>query len=198
MEPVSHERPLKDVAQHMRLIETERLRLREPRLEDRDGVWSAAHHPANITKGMQWDPPTTKEEPDVFTKKALDGWEDGDHLVWTIEDKSTKEFLGRFALLKREDKNDRWYIGYWLHPNHHGKGYLTEAAQAAVDAAFEHMRIDSIISSHASWNVASGRVMQKIGMRHVGHDPKGFHKHGEDHPEEQYELTREEWERAGR
>lgn len=180
----------------LRTIETDRLRLRPPEFQDRDGVWSAAHHPANITKGMQWDPPKTKEEPDEFTRTAIDGWEKGDQFTWSIDAKDADEFVGRVAILKRKDKNDRWYIGYWLHPDRHGQGYMAEAAKAAVDAVFEHMGIDSIISSHASWNAASGKVLQKIGMRHMGHDPEGFRKNGERHPEEQYELTREEWLRS--
>lgn len=180
----------------LRTLETERLRLRMPVFEDRDGVWSAAHHPADITKGMQWDPPTTKEEPDEFTRIALEGWEKGDHFVWSIDDKDTGAFLGRVAILKRKDKGFRWYIGYWLHPDHHGKGLMTEACAAAIDAVFTHLPVDSIISSHASWNEASGKVLRKIGMRHVGHDPEGFHKHGKNYPEEQYELTREEWEKG--
>jgi hypothetical protein len=61
MESKRDEVDLKERAQEVRILETERLRLRPPQREDRDAVWSAAHHPSELTKGMLWDPPETME-----------------------------------------------------------------------------------------------------------------------------------------
>lgn len=179
----------------MEILETNRLRLRKPDFGDREAVWSAAHHEANITKGMLWDPPQTMEELDGFTRDSLDGWTRGDSLVWTIEEKDTHEFLGRIALRKKEEKR-AWYVGFWIHPHHHGRGFVTEAARAVIAAAFERLHAPAIVSSHAEWNVASGKVMAKLGMRRVGHNPVGFVKHGKSVPEEEYELTYDEWMRT--
>lgn len=101
--------------------------------------------------------------------------------------------MGRIVIRKQKDAHDVWYIGFWMHPDQQGKGYVTEAAQAAVDAAFGRIRMNAIVSSHADWNVGSGKVLQKIGMRRTGYNPAGFTKHGKDVPEEEYELTYDEW-----
>ncbi len=193
MESQSHDQTLEEMAGEIQVIETKRLRLRLPKMEDRDGVWSAAHHASDMTKGLSWDPPTSMEELDKFTKESLEGWKRGDSLVWTIEDKETHAFFGRVVIRKQEKKDDVWYIGYWIHPDHQGNGYITEAAQAAVDAAFDHIHMNAIISSHATWNTISGRVLSKIGMRHTGGNPMGFMKKGEYVSEEEYELTYDEW-----
>lgn len=184
---------LEEMANEIQVVETERLRLRLPTIEDRESVWTAAHHESDLTKGMLWDPPETLEQVDEWTQNSLLGWERGDSLTWTIEGKESQEFLGRLVIRKQENKDNVWYLGFWIHPHHQGKGYVTEAAQAAVDAAFEHMNMNTIISSHADWNTGSGKVLVKIGMRHMGHNPAGFKKHGKDIPEEEYELTYDEW-----
>lgn len=177
----------------MQMIETDRLRLRLPQPKDREGVWSAAHHEADITKGMMWDPPETMDEIDQWTLNALDGWKRGDSLTWTIEQKATQEFIGRIVMRKQQEKGNVWYIGFWIHPHHQRKGYVTEAVAAVIDAGFTRIHMNAIVSSHADWNTGSAKALLKIGMRHTGHNPAGFQKHGKDVPEEEYELTYDEW-----
>ncbi len=187
---------LEELVSAVRILETERCRLRPPSDEDRENVWTAAHHPSDITKGMLWDPPEKKEVIDEWTKNSLKSWEQGDNLQWTITDKETEEFLGRIVIRKQENKDNVWYIGFWAHPDKQGKGYTTEAAKAVVDAAFQILGVQSIISSHATWNKGSGNVLLKVGMKYTGHNPAGFKKHGEDVPEEEYELTRTDWQKT--
>ncbi|MDB4979051.1 MAG: hypothetical protein JWM56_1237 [Candidatus Peribacteria bacterium] len=182
-----------EMAQEIRILETERCFLRPPSVDDHDEVWTAAHHEANITKGMLWDPPKTKEEMNDWTERSVSGWKQGNNLSWTIENKNTKEFLGRIVIRQQENMKNTWYMGYWIHPEQEGKGYTTEAAKAVRDAGFKIMKIDTLISSHADWNIGSGRVLAKIGMRHTGHNPKGFIKHGKNVPEEEYKMTYDEW-----
>ena len=51
---------------------------------------------------------------------------------------------------------------YW------GLGYATEAAAVVVRFGFETLALNRIFAMHFSRNPASGRVLQKIGMRHEG------------------------------
>jgi RimJ/RimL family protein N-acetyltransferase len=59
-------------------------------------------------------------------------------------------------------------LGYWLGVPFWGHGYATEAAHAVVRHAFEHLKLNRIFASHFDGNVASARVLQKLGMRHEG------------------------------
>lgn len=59
-------------------------------------------------------------------------------------------------------------LGYWLGKPSWGKGYMTEAAQAAVDAVFSHTNLPLIKSSHFEINGASQRVLEKLGFEDVG------------------------------
>ena len=54
---------------------------------------------------------------------------------------------------------------YAIMPAFRGQGYATEAAQALVDYAFQHLRLKRVIATTTYENAASMGVMRKIGMR---------------------------------
>jgi ribosomal-protein-alanine N-acetyltransferase len=59
-------------------------------------------------------------------------------------------------------------LGYWIAPDRWGRGYATEAARAVVAFGFETWGLARIEASHFLRNPASGRVLEKIGMRREG------------------------------
>lgn len=59
-------------------------------------------------------------------------------------------------------------LGYWLGVPFWGNGYATEAAHAVVRYGFEQIKLHRIFASHFEGNVASARVLEKLGMRHEG------------------------------
>jgi RimJ/RimL family protein N-acetyltransferase len=56
-------------------------------------------------------------------------------------------------------------IGWRLGRRHWGQGLATEAAHAALRFAFTDRGLDRVVSVHQVGNDASGRIMQKLGMR---------------------------------
>ena len=59
-------------------------------------------------------------------------------------------------------------IGYELSPRHWGHGYATEAARAMVQFGFTELRLHRICAWCIADNVASTRVLEKLGMRLEG------------------------------
>lgn len=59
-------------------------------------------------------------------------------------------------------------LGYWLARDAWGQGYMSEAAQAAVDHHFEGTADEVIRSSHFEGNHGSQRILQKLGFVEVG------------------------------
>lgn len=59
-------------------------------------------------------------------------------------------------------------LGYWLGVPYWGQGYATEAARAILEYGFQTLGLHRIYASYVPHNVASGRVLQKIGMRREG------------------------------
>jgi RimJ/RimL family protein N-acetyltransferase len=59
-------------------------------------------------------------------------------------------------------------LGYWVGKSYWNHGYCTEAARAVVRFAFEDLGLRRVFAQRYRRNPASGRVMQKAGMRHEG------------------------------
>ncbi len=59
-------------------------------------------------------------------------------------------------------------IGYGISRTHWGKGYTTEAARAVISWAFETFTLAKVMGRADSRNVASWKVMEKLGMHREG------------------------------
>ena len=64
--------------------------------------------------------------------------------------------------------HSRGEIGYWIGREMWGRGYATEAAQAMVVFGFDTLCLNRIQAHHFTRNRASGRVLEKVGMRFEG------------------------------
>ena len=65
-------------------------------------------------------------------------------------------------------------IGWVFHPQYQGQGYATEAATALFQYGFETLGLHRIIATCQPENVASWRVMEKLGMHREAHFRKVF------------------------
>ncbi len=65
-------------------------------------------------------------------------------------------------------EHERGELGYWIGRPYWGRGFATEAAAAVVDWAFRELGLRRVHASHFRDNPPSGRVLQKLGMRHEG------------------------------
>jgi len=59
-------------------------------------------------------------------------------------------------------------LGYWIGVPYWGQGFATEAANAMIAFGFDTLRLNEIYAHHFAGNIASQRVLEKIGMRHEG------------------------------
>jgi len=83
-------------------------------------------------------------------------------------------------------------LGYWLDRDHHGKGYMTEAAQAVVADHFAR-RDESLQSGHLVGNAASANVLSKLGFRNTAVITRFARPVGYDVPLQRMELTKADW-----
>ena len=76
--------------------------------------------------------------------------------------------IGNCGIRRKPDNDWEADIGYELAPEHWGKGYATEAAQAIVEFGFTEMSLHRISSWCIADNAASVRVLEKAGLRPEG------------------------------
>jgi len=73
------------------------------------------------------------------------------------------------SLLWASEENRQGEIGFIAHPAHHGHGYATEAARPLLRFAFETLGLHRVVGRLEPRNVASARVLEKLGMRLEAH-----------------------------
>jgi RimJ/RimL family protein N-acetyltransferase len=87
----------------------------------------------------------------------------------------------------------QYEIGYGVIPNEREKGYATEAATILVDYLFLSKDIVRIQADTTEGNLASQRVLEKVGFKREGILRKVNFEHGAWRNAIQFSILREEW-----
>ncbi len=86
---------------------------------------------------------------------------------FAVELKENQEFIGFVGILKvpfESHFTPAIEIGWRLASKHFGKGYATEAAREVLEFAWDELHLKEVVSFTTESNLASRRVMEKIGM----------------------------------
>jgi RimJ/RimL family protein N-acetyltransferase len=84
-----------------------------------------------------------------------------------------------------------------MDPAFWNRGYTTEAAIALVDFAFRQLGLNRVSAEHMVHNPASGRVLEKAGLRPEGLLRQHAKKWGRFHDVAVFGLVREDWSPSG-
>jgi RimJ/RimL family protein N-acetyltransferase len=87
---------------------------------------------------------------------------------WFVVRDPQGEAVGMCGIVVGREGLDSPDIGYALLARHAGHGYATEAARAVLAHARDVMDLPKVAAITAADNVASQRVLEKIGLRFVG------------------------------
>jgi RimJ/RimL family protein N-acetyltransferase len=117
---------------------------------------------------------TTMNIPHPYPDGAAEEWiathretfDSGKGANFAVTLRSTGELIGGCGLVIREI-HKRAELGYYIGKQYWGNGYATEAAKAVIQYAFSR-GIHRVFAEHYHTNPASGRVLQKAGMKHEG------------------------------
>ena len=149
------------------MIETERLVLRPPRLEDASELLAAFADPEAmryIGDGSTTDLASSEEAVARWLKR-WDAWGIG---MFVVERREDGRVLGRSGFLRWDPETweiggSETEVGWGLAREHWGRGYATEAALALRDWAIAERGLTRLISLIQPGNVPSVRVAEKIG-----------------------------------
>jgi RimJ/RimL family protein N-acetyltransferase len=152
-------------------IRTQRLILRRWRATDR-APFAALNADPEVME--HFPGPMTAEASDAFVDRIEAFWEQNGYGRFAVEVPGEAECIG-FVGIQRLPFLPKDEIGWRLARPFWGRGYATEAAQAALRDAFERLELDEVVSITVPANVRSTRVMERIGLKH--HPERDF-----DHP----------------
>jgi len=107
----------------------------------------------------------TPEETWEGIRRVQARWDKYNFSWWAIKEKSSGVIVGAACLQHLANVDGApLEIGWRLVPEHNGKGYATEAAQAIVDYAAEQVGATYLVAVADPANIPSQRVMQRLGM----------------------------------
>lgn len=147
------------------ILETERLRLRKPVLDDARVIFTTYAQDPEVTRYLTWRPNKSVDETCEFLRECLRAWEEGRSFQWAIVRKEDEQLLGMVG--SRVDGH-KWELGYVLARSYWGRGYMTEAVTRVVHWALQQKDIYRVWSVCDIDNPPSARVMEKAGMVREG------------------------------
>ena len=150
------------------ILRTERLVLREFQTDD----WKATHVYQNDPRYLRFydresmSPADTQGLISAFLAFQADRPRRSTQLAITLA--GTGELIGNVGVRREGADHPVADLGYELSPMHWGRGYATEAATAMRDWAFAQQGLARLHAHCIAQNVASSRVLEKLGMRREG------------------------------
>lgn len=180
-------------------VDTDRLRLRLLTDSDVDAVHRYQSDPA-VCRYLPYEP---RDRATVAAKLA--DWSqrttvaaEGDFLQLAIERREDGRVLGDLFFSLRSLQHEVGVIGWTLDPEHHGRGYVTEAARAMLALAFDRMGLHRVMAELDLRNTASAAVCRRLGMREEARFMEAFLYKGEWSDTAVHALLAREWREAER
>jgi len=111
------------------------------------------------------DPPFSSEQEAHDFVLGYDRYRNDGFGRWAAINKSDQAFIGWSGLNRIGSDID---LGYRFFRSVWGQGFATEAARACLDFGFDQLGMSRIIARALPENVASWKVLEKVGMQFTG------------------------------
>ncbi|MFE1550387.1 GNAT family N-acetyltransferase [Streptomyces sp. NPDC058718] len=143
-------------------LTTDRLRLRNFVPGDADAVYESCQDP-DIRRWTVVPDPYTRQDADFFLNRLVpDGWREDSEYPFAVEPLAGGPLLAAIGLHSRD--SGVWEVGYWLHKDHRGHGYMTEAVRALAHWAFTGLGCTRLIWRAEVGNAGSRAVAERVGF----------------------------------
>ncbi|MET3499064.1 ribosomal-protein-alanine N-acetyltransferase [Mucilaginibacter rubeus] len=151
----------------MHFLNTDRLGLRG--LLESDALQILAlRSNAEVNKHLDRAANTTVDEALSFIKKIEDIVSNNEGFYWAITLKDKDELIGTICYWNLNAANKSAEIGYELHPDYHGQGFMQEAISAVLAFGFNDQHFELITACPKQGNESSVKLLKKTGFSLAG------------------------------
>ena len=168
------------------VLETERLVLRAPCLEDAKAVAQLANDRRIAENTARIPHPYSLVDAEKFIASA--NRTDGE-ITFLI----TREGIVLGAVGIRLPEREPPELGYWIGAKFWGHGYATEAVHAVIDHAFADPDFEALCAGARVTNPASRRVLEKCGFQWTGVGLTRIRALASSAPVDRFRLERAIW-----
>lgn len=146
-------------------FETERLLLRKPRLEDVHAIFEGWAQDPEVARYLTWRLHERIEQTQEFVQSCIRAWEGERRFPYMITLKETGQVIG---MIDPRIEGPKVGVGYVAARTHWGKGYMPETTRVIIAWAFQQPSIYRVYATTDVENIASRRVLEKVGMQCEG------------------------------
>jgi [ribosomal protein S5]-alanine N-acetyltransferase len=144
-------------------IETERLLLRKPTLTDA-GALFALRANKSVNQYLDGFQHNTIEQTQQFLRDLIAGLDAGKSPYWMMMLKESPVFVGTICIWNVHSIAQKAEVGYVLHPDYQGSGYMHEAMEQVLNHARYHMGLHTIEAYTHKYNARSIKLLDKNGF----------------------------------
>ncbi|SHF37717.1 Protein N-acetyltransferase, RimJ/RimL family [Seinonella peptonophila] len=134
--------------------------------------WKDVHKYASQSVVCKYQPwgPNTEEESKTFVEQAIVDSKANprSRYAFAIIENEKGSLIGAAEINIRDFKNKNGELAYIVHPDYWGMGFATEAAKLFIDFGFSELNLHRIFATCDPRNIASSKVLVKIGMSKEG------------------------------
>jgi len=162
-------RRLKEILNHLgtKKLETSRLILRKHEMTDAGDIFRNWVTDPEVSRFWGWNPHKNIDETKSILAVWIDEYAKLETYHWIIVLKDISQAIGYIYLNETNEIDDSVAVHYALSRKYWNQGIMTEACKRVFGFAFSELQAKIIRSRHHADNPASGKVMQKCGMRYV-------------------------------
>jgi len=144
------------------MIETPRLLIRSFDEKDGPALFEYLSNP-NVYRFEPGEPISMEKALELASKRSRN------NDFWAVIQKNTQQLVGHLYFKQVEPAAFlTWELGYIFNPLFHNNGYATESASALIQYGFKQFDIHRVTAFCNPENIASWKVMEKIGMTREG------------------------------
>lgn len=148
-------------------FETVRLVLRQHDMTDADDMFRNWVTDLEVSRFWAWEPHKDVMETKSLLARWIEEYADLKTYHWIIELKSIAQAIGYIYLNAFDEADKNAAVHFALSRTYWNQGIMTEACKGVLAFAFSVIGLESVLAWHHIDNPASGRVMQKCGMRYI-------------------------------
>lgn len=147
------------------ILETERLLLREFDEDDAEAFYPLVSNPdvLRFTLDPSGGVNSVEQSLEMLRSRSMADYRKHGFGRLAVVEKASHQLIG-FAGLKYLEERGEVDLGYRLLPTHWGRGFATESSRAILQDGFTRLGLSRIIATVFPVNVASVRVLEKLGF----------------------------------
>lgn len=169
------------------LITTERLLARKILPEDAEMLFAWMSDP-EVCKYERWNPHPNIGFSRGYILEAFDEYKSNCTYQWGIQLETT--LIGSVSVVSINDNDQKAVLGYCLARKYWSNGYASEAVKAVLNFIFTEVGLNRIEATHSKKNIASGKVLKKVGMTLEGCAKEYYYCNSEFHDSNLYGMTK--------